>query len=336
MIPIEPLDLKSKEGQKFRDFYFEGVEKKLYASFAKCYKKDRAKEGERLSAKEELKRRDEFCKTEIAKVKESIKLLVTTYLGVEIEFQDFLLLSAEMHEKFVTAVENDSELFKRQNEKFKKQYQCYHDAYSLLISYHMPNDIKPFNYLLVESLGVNVCPYCNRNYINGRGDMNSKRAGAQLDHFISRSKYKIFSLSINNFVPSCPQCNHIKSKEDFYYSPYLKSNQHLPSFEISAGKKGFIIKSQDIKYSNQKDILKLDELYAIHHIEFQELELRSRIYNDDKIAEIEKVLGVTLPELTVRDFIFGTIHQSEQDKKYSLSKFRREIVEELLEDKRKA
>ncbi len=43
------------------------------------------------------------------------------------------------------------------------------------------------NNWLIKELGVTVCPYCNRDFINNRGSSTS----AQLDHFYPRSKYPI-------------------------------------------------------------------------------------------------------------------------------------------------
>ena len=68
----------------------------------------------------------------------------------------------------------------------------------------------------VNTLGVKVCPYCNRNYINS----SKNKTHCQFDHFINKNKYPILATSFYNLVPVCPSCNHIKSDDDFSYSPY--------------------------------------------------------------------------------------------------------------------
>lgn len=338
MIKVEPLDFSEQKNKKFMNFYLDGVEKCLNDSFKKGYRKANNIDGPKKQTISEKNRQKDTCNKMLKEVKLSINQLVKFYLKLDVSFNEFLFLSSEDQTKFVEGVKGKPEKFNQHMKDFKIHYDCMKEAYNLLVS-HKESEvygIKPFNYLLVETLGINICPYCNRNYINGRGDEKKKRSGAQLDHFRSRSQYKIFSVSINNLIPSCPQCNHIKAKEDFKCSPFMKKSEHLPVFKITSGKRGFILESPNDEYTYQKDVLKLDELYSIHYEEFKELELRSRIYNSNRINEMEQVLGVSLTDQMVQDFIFGTIHKASEDKKYSLSKFRREIVDELREDKRKS
>ena len=70
------------------------------------------------------------------------------------------------------------------------------------------NKIK-MNVRMVNESKRYVCPYCNRSYISSRGEEVS---GAQLDHFFPKSAYPIFALCLYNLVPSCGDCNRVKSK----------------------------------------------------------------------------------------------------------------------------
>lgn len=81
---------------------------------------------------------------------------------------------------------------------------------------------------LVLRLKVDVCPYCNCSLIR---PMDGYRH-AELDHYISKSSYPEFSVSLLNLIPSCPTCNHIKSDHDdpiFY--PYAESLREENCFE---------------------------------------------------------------------------------------------------------
>lgn len=72
---------------------------------------------------------------------------------------------------------------------------------------------------LIEHMGVDVCPYCNRFLIR---PTRNQRTG-QLDHFRDKAKYPQFAVSLRNLVPSCTVCNHKKSKQNkaiFY--PYME------------------------------------------------------------------------------------------------------------------
>jgi len=73
-------------------------------------------------------------------------------------------------------------------------------------------------YELIGMLGVEVCPYCNRQFIttyapskNGSGkSMTTSKARPQLDHFKVKTEHPHLALSINNLIPCCGVCNHMK------------------------------------------------------------------------------------------------------------------------------
>lgn len=62
---------------------------------------------------------------------------------------------------------------------------------------------------LMDSLNIQVCPFCNRQYITSWDDIDVKykKSTADLDHFFPKSEYSLFALSLFNFVPSCQICN---------------------------------------------------------------------------------------------------------------------------------
>lgn len=77
-------------------------------------------------------------------------------------------------------------------------------------------------YKLIDMLGVKICPYCNRQFIttftSQDADPKDKKplpkTRPQLDHFKVKSKYPYLALSINNLIPSCGVCNHMKGERD--------------------------------------------------------------------------------------------------------------------------
>ena len=60
---------------------------------------------------------------------------------------------------------------------------------------------KGILHLVLNSLNLSVCPYCNRQYIFGTD--NNRKVGAQFDHFYSKSKYPYLALSFYNLIPVC-------------------------------------------------------------------------------------------------------------------------------------
>ena len=63
-------------------------------------------------------------------------------------------------------------------------------------------------YAFIQALNIDVCPYCNRQYIFTIHKGNGR---PQIDHFYPQEEYPYLSCSLYNFIPSCAQCNHQKS-----------------------------------------------------------------------------------------------------------------------------
>ncbi len=65
-------------------------------------------------------------------------------------------------------------------------------------------------YELCTLLNINVCPYCNRQYIFTVGSAKNKKTRPEIDHFFPQSDYPYLACSLYNFIPSCHICNHGK------------------------------------------------------------------------------------------------------------------------------
>lgn len=98
---------------------------------------------------------------------------------------------------------------------------------------------------LVDALGVDVCPYCNRKNVglvplekSENGAIVIKNLKGQLDHFYSKSLYPYLAISRCNLVPSCSDCNESPNKyqEDAYatslVSPYIENSPDNFLFRI--------------------------------------------------------------------------------------------------------
>lgn len=134
-----------------------------------------------------------------------------------------------------------------------------------LFSYDkFPNHTGKWNrHKLLSLMGIQVCPYCQRNYISSFEENNDKRTTADLDHFYPKSFYPFLALSLYNFIPSCQICNsRFKGSKDTYNSvyPYEESFDDLGAkfntskeiiYEILGEKKSdFFV---NINYKNLKD-----------------------------------------------------------------------------------
>ena len=92
-------------------------------------------------------------------------------------------------------------------------------------------------FLLAKKLGIESCPYCNRNYTTSHITLEEKRVFPEFDHFYHKNSYPLFAVSFYNLIPSCNICNtHFKGSKDSIeeqlFHPYteLKPNAFKFSF----------------------------------------------------------------------------------------------------------
>lgn len=146
-------------------------------------------------------------------------------------------------------------------------------------------------YSLVRALDVNVCPYCNRNYISNL--TRRKKRTCQLDHYFNKNLYPFLALSFYNLIPSCGPCNHIKSTSDISVSPYQAGEiDHLIGFEyLGSITRRDLLKIElkvDEKMKLNKEIFGLDELYDTHKDYLIDILLKKETYPDTYLEEILK------------------------------------------------
>ncbi|HEL1564959.1 TPA: hypothetical protein TXI81_000442 [Streptococcus suis] len=206
------------------------------------------------------------------------------------------------------------------------------------------------NQFLVRELGITVCPYCNRNYINNRGD----RFAAQMDHFYSKDEFPWLAVSLYNLIPSCGACNHIKGTKDFNVHPFIKKNveenevvfhyryKTIDDIEVVISTKKDKHQDIDAIKKKQRDIeaLNLKEAYEIHGIDIQNMlerevrysesyrdELRDMLKIDTVVQDYDFYLSLTDDEID--RMIYGDVIFEEDIKNVSLGKFRKDIYQEI-------
>ena len=199
---------------------------------------------------------------------------------------------------------------------------------------------KNVNNVIVDNLNVQVCPYCNENYVINRG---KRYTSAQLDHFYNKSKNPLFSICLYNIIPCCPTCNHIKLDKNINVSPY-DENINREEFKISYDilNSNWLNKLDGIKVNfkfegkyGQKiyeDIEKLNitKSYEYHNDYIQELIKKRIIYSDSYINELKNMYSdlFTNDDELIR-LIFGNYIKEVDVNKRPLSKLTRDILKEL-------
>ena len=177
-------------------------------------------------------------------------------------------------------------------------------------------------YTFVKKLAVDVCPYCNREYIFVIGDIKNRKIRPEIDHFFPKADYPYLSCSLFNFIPSCSICNGRKSS---VYNKYKNSSDidlilypYNEGFELKESKgknethgwfravagRGDIYKSSRVKLvldgSNpllynkmnmSKEAFLLEEFYNCHKTELKDLLARYKKYSTYKVRDILKTLN---------------------------------------------
>jgi len=194
-------------------------------------------------------------------------------------------------------------------------------------------------YILAASK-VEVCPYCNRQYIDMfRKSGKGYKAIAQLDHFYPKEQFPLYALSLYNFVPSCSSCNQGKSD---------KTNQLIYPFTKNAKEENqkpyFKIKSEDLDHlrgnvppeidyafidsdkNNHADSLHHKNIYQNHSVFAQRLLQRQRLYNPRYIAQVKEFFP-KLSDEEIREVLFGFSGDLEELKQKPLSKLAHDILD---------
>lgn len=89
---------------------------------------------------------------------------------------------------------------------------------------------------LGDELSLDFCPMCNESQVGHIWDGNRIYRQA-LDHFLPKSKYPIFSLSIYNLIPCCNTCNSLFKRDKdtlnpLHANPYVKGSDDYAFFDI--------------------------------------------------------------------------------------------------------
>ena len=234
-------------------------------------------------------------------------------------------------------------IMKKKNKKSKSILEIRFEKLNISEEY-LPNQLfcykklqtgnKDWNrHKLLSLIGIEICPYCQRNYISSYEENNDEKTTADLDHFYPKSLYPFLALSLYNFIPSCQICNsRFKGNKDTRDSVYLyeegfdelgvkfKTSKEVISEILGERYSDFYVK---IDYENLKDEknkekiknsirnLGLDKVYEKSHNQY----IQNLLYNIEKYPE-------NYLENCVEMF------ESDVDKKKQLEEYFKDIVKE--------
>lgn len=205
---------------------------------------------------------------------------------------------------------------------------------------------KNYGIEFLEKLNVDTCVYCNRNYTI---QLYEDRARAELDHWFPKETFPILALSFYNLIPSCHSCNHMKlnsSPDNGWLAaltniihPYLTDKLEVFSFTYyynSLNKPVAFTKTKSERVKNTLKFNKTNEIYKSQSgKELQDLlDLRYKYSTNYLDILLNKTFNaLTMSQEEAYRMIFGIEIKEEDFHKRPFSKFKKEIIDELLKIK---
>ncbi len=209
---------------------------------------------------------------------------------------------------------------------------------------------------LINDLDIEVCPFCNREYIFKFKDSikSKKRIIATLDHYYDKDTYPFLAVSFFNIIPSCHICNskfkhtinfyitqHLHPYEDDFntkakFTHFFKDKNEENKSDALFSKKRIALNIDSIDKNDQKtkntiETFRLQDLYSEHKEIILELIQKREIYSDSYIDELFKQYEGTLfknREDLLRLITCGYVSDEDLGKR-PLSKLIKDISKEL-------
>lgn len=207
---------------------------------------------------------------------------------------------------------------------------------------------------LLSLMGIEVCPYCQRNYISNYAENNDKKCEeednkkveekkfeenndekttATLDHFYPKADYPFLALSLYNFVPSCQVCNSIFKKDadtrDSIY-PYEEGFDELGvKFKTSKEAIYEILGEKDSDFSVEIDCKNIEDKEKENKVKKSIGNLGlDRVYKKSHNQYIQNLLYTVekYPENYLE--ACGEMFENDNNKKKQLEEYFKDIVKE--------
>ncbi|MBY0009642.1 HNH endonuclease [Paenibacillus typhae] len=206
---------------------------------------------------------------------------------------------------------------------------------------------KELRHELLHRIGIEVCPYCNRQYITSYIDHSEKKSTADLDHYYPNSRFKLFSLSLHNFVPACQICNsRFKlAKGIEILDPYRDGFDRDTYFEVGlnpasnsdsliGGNTFFNIELHQMHTGNRADqlegnirLFQLENVYQSHKEYVRELLYKQYVYKDAYKKDLTALFdNMQLTEQEIHLFLYGHALQDDKLGDRPLSKLAYDII----------
>lgn len=180
--------------------------------------------------------------------------------------------------------------------------------------------------IVLTGTGIEVCPYCNRQYITPYLKRTKIKSTADLDHFFPKSIFQLLSLSLFNFVPSCQICNSrfklARSLEILY--PYNAGFNNNAFFEVKLNFNSTLESitgkntdfdltinvisscSNQVEIENSIKLFNLKEVYQSHKDYVREILYKKHAYSDTYKGQLKQLFSdMNLGPTEINLFLYG-------------------------------
>ncbi|HDR7588504.1 TPA: HNH endonuclease, partial [Bacillus mycoides] len=179
-----------------------------------------------------------------------------------------------------------TEIFNNVKTLFENEYKRFSKGYLIEIG----KQIKHWNaYEYIKLLRIKVCPYCNAQFTLTIHTTNDKAEGgpsrAELDHFIPKNEYPIFSMSLYNLVPSCKVCN-----QSLKHSRKTSFSTHFNPFDKEIDNE-FYFSRQFKRYKKKKNKINYVDAILGETNNFEITISPKSIFNNLHLTRKEKIIS---------------------------------------------
>lgn len=214
-------------------------------------------------------------------------------------------------------------------EKLNVIFPSWVDVFPTIFKYELLS--SKFGYEIVDSSGLQICPFCNEEKINVVIGQNKKFRPA-LDHFYAKSKYPYLAVTLSNLIPIGGRCNTaFKSDEDMfdgYMNPLISgmNDQQVFDFTYNAIEDtvSLEIKEND-EFILNKMLFELNDVYDTD-------EYKNKYLEFNYLFKYHKGLGVSPPFYEDLKLMEATFNISEKKNYFTWSakKFESDALDDIF------
>ncbi len=206
-----------------------------------------------------------------------------------------------------------------------------------------------------HKIGIKACIYCNSQLtvaIEKEKKLKTKtsfiyKAKFQVDHFLPKSHFPCFSVSLFNLYPVCSSCNNSKSINEVDFQLYLPSTKDFTSklnFKLERGSMAQYLlnrKLDNIKFTFEEpnvkpplkrfqDAFDIKGIYDTQKDLIEELILKGEVYTSDYKGVLKKKFPklFTTPDIINR-ILIGNYTSDADIHKRPMAKFTLDIAKQV-------